>query len=159
MTGDMPDRLDWLVNNFSGLNTIVEFGSYQGCSTVGWMKCKPKKLLAVDYKLNLDVDLFSQLAIAEEINFEFILEDDLKVVIPETDLLFIDTIHKAKHTYAELITHAHKVKKFIVFHDVNPERFTVHEGIEKYLKENPKIWNVFYHDISDCGLMVLQRQS
>jgi len=158
MTGDMPDRLDWLVENFSGLDTIVEFGSYQGCSTVGWMKCKPKKLIAVDYKMYLDPDMHKQIANEAGIDFEFILEDDLKVSIPKTDLLFIDTIHKANHTYQELTIHAHKAKKFIAFHDVNPERFTVHEGIEKYLLENPNIWETYYHDINDCGFMVLKRK-
>lgn len=158
MTGDMPDRLDQLVENFSGLETIVEFGSFQGCSTVGWLKCKPKNLLSVDYELNLDVDLHKRIAKEEGVNFEFILEDDLKVVIPETDLLFIDTIHKAEHTYKELSLHASKAKKFIAFHDVNPKRFTVHKGIDRYLSENQNIWDVFYHDIIDCGFMVLSRK-
>jgi len=157
MAGDMPDRLDWLVKNFSGLETIVEFGSYQGCSTVGWLKCKPKNLVAVDYKINLDVSLYKKIANQEDINFKFILEDDLKVSIPETDLLFIDTLHEADHTYKELSIHAKKVKKFIAFHDVNPEKFTVHEGINRYLAENPNIWDIFYHDIDDCGFMVLVR--
>ena len=157
MTGDMPDRLDWLVEKFSGLDTIVEFGSYQGCSTVGWLKCKPQKLIAVDYKLNLNLDLYSKIASEEGIDFKFILEDDLKVTIPETDLLFIDTIHTEDHTYKELSIHASFVKKYLAFHDVNPERFTVNKGIERYIAENPNIWKIIYHDINDCGFMVLER--
>jgi hypothetical protein len=58
---------------------------------------------------------------------------------------------------SDLSIHAKKVKKFIAFHDVNPERFTVHEGIDRYLAENPNIWDIFYHDIDDCGFMVLVR--
>ena len=62
MAGDMPGRLPWLVENFSGLDTITEFGSYQGCSTAGWLMCKPKKLLAVDWGSYLDVDLYKAAA-------------------------------------------------------------------------------------------------
>lgn len=157
MTGDMPDRLDFLVENFSNLDTIVEFGSYQGCSTIAWLKCSPKKFIAVDYEKHLDVELYQAVAENAGIDFTFILEDDLKVKIPMTDLLFIDTIHSWKHTYKELCLHAEKAKKYIAFHDVNPDKFSTYAGITKYLEENPNIWQVKYHDNHDCGFLILER--
>jgi hypothetical protein len=62
MTGDMTGRLDWLVETFSGLDSITEFGAYQGCSTAAWLKCLPKKLTTVDIGRALDENLYVELA-------------------------------------------------------------------------------------------------
>lgn len=157
MTGDITSRLDWMVLTFSGLNSITEFGPYQGCSTAAWLKCKPKKLVTVDIDKKLDEDLYKKIAKDLGIDFTYLIHNDLEIEIEETDLLFIDTMHTAEHTYLELKLHSHKVRKFLVFHDVHPERFGTQEGIDKWLAEQPNHWNVYYHDIIDCGLLVLQR--
>lgn len=157
MAGDMPGRLDWLVKNFSGLDSITEFGSYQGCSTAAWLMCKPKKLIAVDPGPHLDLTLYSNVAKEASVDFTFIQADDLSIEIDYTDMLFIDTMHTEEHTYKELIKHAHKAKKFLAFHDVNPARFGTPKGIEKYLNENPGKWQEYYKDIVDCGFLVLKR--
>lgn len=157
MAGDMPGRLDWLVSNFSGLDSITEFGSYQGCSTAAWLMCKPKKLIAVDWGLYLDTELYGKIAKENNIYFEFIHSNDLEIDIDPTDLLFIDTKHTEEHTYLELKKHAIKAKKYIAFHDVNPARFATPLGIKKYLDEHPGVWKEYYRDEIDCGFLVLQR--
>jgi predicted O-methyltransferase YrrM len=157
MTGDMTGRLDWLVKTFSGLDSITEFGPYQGCSTAAWLKCLPKKLTTVDIGRALDEDLYAEIAKSIGVDFKYVIEDDLKVVIEETDLLFIDTMHTPDHTYLELTTHAHKAKRYLAFHDVNPTRFGTQEGIDRWHDEQPVRWNVVYHDIEDCGFLVLER--
>lgn len=157
MAGDMPGRLPWLVENFSGLDTITEFGSYQGCSTAGWLMCKPKKLLAVDWGSYLDVDLYKAAADSAGIKFEFVQSDDLAIDIDPTDLLFIDTRHTEEHTYLELKKHADKAKRFLAFHDINPARFATPLGIKKYLDEYPGVWKQYYKDEIDCGFLVLER--
>ena len=157
MTGDITGRLDWLVETFTGLETITEFGPCQGCSTAAWFACNPKKITTVDINVNLDVILYESIAKECSIDFKFIHASDIDIEIDETDLLFIDTMHTADHTYLELKNHAHKVKKFLVFHDVNPQRFGTQEGIDQYLKENFGVWKTFYHDVNDCGMLVLER--
>jgi hypothetical protein len=155
--GDMAERLDWLVETFSGIDNITEFGSHQGCSTTAWLKCLPKKLTVVDIKRMLDEDIYNEIAKNIGVDFKYIVEDDLKVVIEETDILFIDTTHTSEHTYLELTRHAGKVKRYLAFHDVNATRFGTQEGIDRWHNEQPIKWSVVYHDIEDCGFLVLER--
>lgn len=158
MAGDMPGRINWVIENFSGLESITEMGTYEGCSTVAWLACKPKKLVAIDILPKLDKTTYETYAAQLGIDFEYIIEDDLKITIAETDLLFIDTMHTENHTYKELKAHSNKVKKYLVFHDVNPARFSTHLGIDRWLDEGEKDnWNIFYKDELDCGFLVLAR--
>jgi len=157
MTGDITNRLDWLVTTFSGLESITEFGAYQGCSTAAWLKCRPKKLTTIDITRNLDEDEYSEIAKGLRIDFRYIIANDLDIEIEETDLLFIDTMHTADHTYLELTKHAHKAKKYLAFHDVHPTRFGTQEGIDRWHAKQPVQWNVVYHDIEDCGFLILER--
>ena len=157
MAGDMPGRMDWLVEQFSGLDSITEFGHYQGCSTAVWLKCLPKKLISIDYATYLPQEEYKAIARELDIDFRIIIEDDLKVDIDETDLLFIDTMHTEDHTYLELKKHSNKVKKYIAFHDVNPEKFTTQKGIDRWLSEESTKWEKIYHDVDDCGFLVLKK--
>lgn len=43
--------------------------------------------------------------------------DTLKIEIEETDLLFIDTLHRYDQLFKELNLHAKNIKKYIVLHD------------------------------------------
>jgi hypothetical protein len=157
MTGDITNRLDWLVKMFSGLESITEFGAYQGCSTAAWLKCRPKKLTTIDITRNLDEDEYLEIAKGLRIDFRYIIANDLDIEIEETDLLFIDTMHTADHTYLELTSHAAKSKRYLAFHDVHPTRFGTQEGLDRWHAEQPTPWNVVYHDIEDCGFLVLER--
>jgi len=154
----MPERLDWLVENFSNLETITEFGHYQGCSTAAWLKCKPKNLTTVDIGLWLDQQIYQQIAKENHINFKCIIANDLEINITPTDLLFIDTMHSEEHTYQELKKHSNQVKKYLTFHDVNPKRFETYKGIDRWLLETNE-WETFYHDTNDCGFLVLKRKN
>lgn len=157
MTGDITGRMDWLVETFTGVDSITEFGPFQGCSTSAWLVCGPKKIVTVDVNINLDIDQYTKIASELGIDFKFIHSSDLDIDIEETDLLFIDTMHTEEHTFLELDKHAGKVKKYLAFHDVNPVRFSTQAGIDRYLSNNPNQWKVLYHDINDCGFLVLER--
>ena len=50
--------------------------------------------------------------------------DTRKLKIENTELLFIDTLHKYEQLKIELLLHANKVSKYIIFHDT--ETFGVH---------------------------------
>ena len=157
MAGDMPSRMDWLVEKFSGLDTITEFGHYQGCSTAAWLKCKPKNLITIDIGLHLDQKEYQKIAEENGISFQCIIASSVEIDIEPTDLLFIDTMHTKEHTYLELKKNSNKVKKYLAFHDVNPKRFGTQEGIDQWLIEEDIKWKTLYHDVEDCGFLVLEK--
>lgn len=168
MAGDMPERLEWVINTFTDVDSIIEFGSYEGCSTVGWLACAKKSLVCVDIQKRPQFNEYLYKKIAEEkgIQFEFILEDDLKFTFDSCDLLFIDTMHTKEHTYKELVTHANKVNKYIVFHDSNPKYTGVRDGIDLWLKETSDWVEIYNEDFApypsparDCGLCVYKKIS
>jgi hypothetical protein len=156
MVGDMYRRMDFIQEKFKGIETITEFGPFQGCSTSAWLMLRPKKFTTVDTGTTLDADLYKKAADEINVEFKFILGSDLEIDIDPCELLFIDTMHSEDHTYNELLRHADKVSKYLVFHDVNPERFGTLAGIEKWWKDHPE-WKLDYQDFDDCGFMVLKK--
>ena len=91
-------------------------------------------------------------------SFKFVIGNDIEIDIEPCELLFIDTMHTEDHTFNELLRHADKISKYLVFHDVNPNRFDTLKGINKWWKDHPE-WNLKYQDFEDCGFMVLQKSS
>jgi hypothetical protein len=116
---------------------------------------------------------------------EFHCMDVLKADIQETDLLFIDTLHTYTQLKQELAMHAHKVRKYIIFHDVvtyghtpEPSEFKTHSGtvkqipevmanyvkndkgimpaINEFLKAEPS-WQVEKHYANNNGLLIIKR--
>lgn len=156
MVGDMYRRMDFIVHRFSNLDSIVEFGPYEGCSTAAWIMARPKKFITVDQGIKLNIQEYDAAAKEVGVDFQFILGNDLDIEIEPTDLLFIDTMHTAEHTYNELNRHAVKVKKYLAFHDVNPTRFGTLEGIQRWWLNNSN-WKLDYQDFDDCGFMVLKK--
>lgn len=157
MVGDMYRRMDYILEHFQGIETITEFGPFQGCSTAAWLMLRPKKFTTVDKGVALDIDTFSKAARELGVDFNFIIGDDTEIEIDPCELLFIDTTHTEDHTYLELSIHAHKVSKFLVFHDINESRFTTLKGINRWWIKNPE-WKLYYQDFDDCGFMVLKKQ-
>jgi hypothetical protein len=168
MAGDMPERLNWAIKTFTDVNDIIEFGSYEGCSTVCWLACAKKSLICVDIQKRpaFEETLYIKIAQEQGIEFKFIVEDDLKFNFESCDLLFIDTMHTLEHTYKELMTHAHKVKKYLVFHDSNPKYTGVRGGIDAWLRDTEDFWEQVYNEdfaplpspARDCGLCVYERK-
>lgn len=157
MVGDMYKRMDFIVDRFSGLDSIVEFGPYEGCSTAAWIMARPKKFTTVDQGIKLNIEEYHAAAKEVGVDFKFILGNDLNIDIEPADLLFIDTMHTAEHTYNELNKHAKKIKRYLAFHDVNPERFGTIEGIKRWWANNAD-WKAAYQDFNDCGFMILERK-
>lgn len=95
--------------------------------------------------------------------FEGVIGDSCKVTIEPTDLLFIDTLHRAAVVYQELTRHHEKVSKYIVIHCTNTfgERGDdggagVLPGLRKFLREHPE-WNVRDYYNNNHGLIVLTK--
>jgi hypothetical protein len=156
MVGDMWSRIDYIQQTFAGIETITEFGPFQGCSTSAWISLKPKKFTTVDRGVSLDVDLFKRAAEEIGVDFNFIINSDLEIEIEPCELLFIDTMHTEDHTFQELTLHANKISKYLVFHDTAEPRFGTMAGIRKWWVNHPE-WVEKYADQNDCGFLVLER--
>jgi len=157
MVGDMYKRIDYIQKTFAGIETITEFGPFQGCSTAAWLSLRPKKFVTVDQGVSLDVDLFKKAAEEIGVDFEFRIGNDIEIDIDPCDLLFIDTVHTEDHTYKELKRHSNQVHTYLVFHDINLDRFDTLKGINKWWKDHPQ-WILKYQDFEDCGFMVLENK-
>jgi len=158
MVGDMYKRLDYIQKTFIGVETITEFGPFQGCSTAAWISLRPKKFVTVDRGVSLDIPVFQQAAEEVGVSFKFVIGNDIEIDIEPCELLFIDTMHTEDHTFNELQRHADKISKYLVFHDVNPNRFNTLKGINKWWVNHSE-WQLKYQDFEDCGFMVLEKLS
>ena len=158
MVGDMYKRLDYIQKTFIGVETITEFGPFQGCSTAAWISLRPKKFVTVDRGMSLDIPVFQQAAEEVGVSFKFVIGNDIEIDIEPCELLFIDTMHTEDHTFNELLRHADKISKYLVFHDVNPNRFDTLKGINKWWVNHSE-WQLKYQDFEDCGFMVLEKLS
>lgn len=176
MAGDMPERLQWLVDKFAGIGHIVEFGSSSGCSSAAWLACAGKSYVTVDISKHPALDVNAMQRIADELGiwFEFLETDDMGLPPVECDLLCIDTTHREQETYLELKRHSSGVEKYIVMHDSNPEFTGVDAGVRRWLDEMGEgVWEIVYNEYAppvepatdmsnapwyrDCGLMVIER--
>jgi hypothetical protein len=155
--GDSPSRFDTYTKYATKVDSIVEFGVYTGLSTAAFLAGNPKKLRSYDITdENLTVlDRLNQHATQHQIDFEFIIGDSLAVDIEPTDLLFIDTVHKKKHTAAELVRHSNKVKRYIIFHDTT-DWPGVFQAACDFLSENHQ-WHIVEHCNRGSGLLVLEK--
>lgn len=149
-------------------NHITEFGIDQCISTWAFLASNPRKLVSVDIDLHRRASKFVKefqgtnwwlmsainLAKEEGIVFEVIEGDTTKIDIEETDLLFIDTLHRDYHIRKELERHQDKVRKYLIFHDTalfaeinNP----INELLDSGRFEDE------YRDTTSPGLRIIKR--
>ena len=91
----------------------------------------------------------------------------LEVATEDTDLIFFDTFHTAKHLLAELMKHGPKARKYLVFHDTKTYGLVGEDGkypglraaINRFQKEYFPLWRMI-EDRDNCnGLVVLQKEA
>lgn len=129
----------------------------------------PKKLVSIDIdpleKFNINVSDIKDAAKANNIEFEFILANDLEIEIEETDLLFIDTLHRYDQLKQELKLHGNKARKYIAFHDTDTFGKIGQGGgegilkaINEFLNDN-KNWVVYKKEHGSNGMMILKKNN
>jgi hypothetical protein len=79
----------------------------------------------------------------------------IKLEIENTDLLFIDTDHTYDQCSKELQMHAHKVRKYLIFHDTNLVK-DLNRAISEFIEAN-KEWKIKEVLTNNNGLTVLER--
>lgn len=157
--GDSPERFDTYTRYAEMVETITEFGVYTGLSTAAFLRGNPQRLRSYDITdqyLTVLPELRHH-ATQHGIDFEFALGNSLDITIEPVDLLFIDTVHKRRHTQKELQRHAHRVKRFIVFHDTTAWP-GVYQAACDFMQANPE-WTTVEQCHNNSGLLVIGRQS
>lgn len=143
---------------------ITELGVHKCNSIYGWLAGEPKKVVGVDIKSQPEWEVLKEIVADTTLNLELIISNDLEVVLEETDLLFIDSLHTYNHVCALLRIHQEKVKKYIVLHDVYTIDGTVgkgkigpqlHKAVMRFLDITDE-WKEIKHT-RDCGLFFMER--
>jgi hypothetical protein len=160
--------LDVITSLAKEVDHITEFGVRRCISTYGWLAGKPSKYIGVDistwpewgdlikYTDKKDPDIFTDV--------KLIVNDDTKIEIEETDLLFIDSLHTYDHVTKQIELHSDKVKKYMVFHDAlnlegGPGDYSNTRGVYKAIMDfmaTTDKWEQIEH-LRPCGLLILKR--
>ena len=139
-------------------NHITEFGVRTGVSTWAWLASRAKIIRCFDIEnINHNLELHYASAKDTRKDFTFTCVSTIadKLEIEPTDLLFIDTDHTYDQCSKELKMHAHKVKKYLIFHDTTlcPD---LTKAINEFLEFN-KDWKIKEVFTNNNGLTILER--
>lgn len=158
---------------------VTEMGVRFVNSTFAFLKGSPKIFRCIDLYHPSKWNYGERLQLVEDyckqtgIDFKFIVGDSLTTDIEETDLLFIDTLHRYHQLKNELQKHSPKVKKFIMMHDTttygsideqnyytdfNPKenKSGLWPAIEEFLQSNSE-WKLINRYHNNNGLTILER--
>jgi hypothetical protein len=146
---------------------VTELGVRRGVSTWAFLSSMTKRVVSVDVNHPNDfggsLQEMRDASIEAEIDFTFILADDLSIELEETDLLFIDALHTYGHLTKELALHSGKAKKYIILHDTAQYAHVGVDGgegiwraIQEFLEQNPT-WIIKEAYENNNGLMILER--
>lgn len=174
---DINELLPYIYKTvLDGCEHVTEFGVRIPTTTYAILAAKPKKLVSYDIgRYDAEVTEVENLCAEIGQDFQFILADILKVEIEETDCVMSDAFHSKSFVEKELRLHAHKVRKFYIFHDwisyglhgespYNDETSPYGAGlgiafaIEPFLKEHPEWVKHLELDFNN-GLLILKRIS
>jgi hypothetical protein len=146
---------------------VTELGVRRGVSTWAFLSSIAKRVVSVDInhpdEFGGSLQEMRDASTEANMDFTFILADDLNIELEETDLLFIDTLHTYGHLSKELVLHAGKARKYIIFHDTAQYAHVGVDGgegiwraIEEFLAQNP-IWRIKEAYENNNGLMILEK--
>ena len=165
---DINEHLPTLKRYADECDHIIEMGVRDAVSTYAFIMGKPKRLISYDIvpleNYGINVGELKEVALLNGVDFEFRLENTLKIQIEETDLLFLDTDHTYKQVKSELDLHGNKSKKYIIFHDtttfefrgMNGDTIGIWPAIEEFILENPH-WVIHKRFTNNNGLTILMR--
>lgn len=163
---DINEHLPTLFKYASKCENVIEFGVRNVTSSWAFANAHPKQLICVDIKEFPEVKEFLKICHDENQPVEFVLGDTLKIDIPETDMLFIDTLHNYDQLKQELARHHSKVRKYILFHDIvsfghkdetNPNGKGLVPAINEFVDEHENEWKWKEIFTNNNGLGVIER--
>jgi len=160
---DIYQHLPTLRDLASQVDTVTEFGTRHGVSTVALLAGQPKKLTCYDIDPKWE-DWDALKLIQGHTDLTFHVENTLEANIEPTDLLFIDTLHTYGQLAKELKLHSKKVSKYIALHDTetfkmigeDPSKKGLWFAVIEFLAEGS--FDIKNHYPNNNGLTVLQRK-
>lgn len=171
---DINELLPYIYEIAKECETCVEFGVRRPTTTYALLAAKPKRLVSYDIgRYDEEVSEVERLCAEAGQDFQFILQDILKIEIEETDLIMSDAFHSRSFVEKELQLHAHKAKKYMIFHDwvtygdigENPYNdetspygagLGIKHAIEPFLASHPE-WVKHQELLFNNGLLILKR--
>ena len=164
---DINEHMPTLKKYAEECQHITEFGVQYANSTIAFMSGFPKRLISYDIvpieQYGLDRQYMKQLALSNNVDFDFIVGDTREIEIEETDILFIDTEHTYDQLIIELTKHGNKSRKYIILHDTTSKGIHGDHGkdgllkaINEFLGEN-KEWQILETFTNNNGLTILKR--
>lgn len=177
---DINEHLQTLVDYSKECEHVTEFGVRWVISTWCFL-LYPKKIIGYDILYDPNIEELKNIVNEYNIDFEYRLEDVLNVDIEQTDLLFIDTLHRYNQLIMELEKHNKKVNKYIILHDTNTfarmdeglydhasdilkdqpiSKQGLKNAIDDFLKsEDGGDWFILKEYFNDNGLTILKRKN
>jgi hypothetical protein len=161
---DIYQHIPTLRRYASKCEHITEFGYRSGCSVYPFIAAKPKRVVSYDVVYSSNCEITKVTAQSAGVSWDYRIENTLTADIEETDLLFIDTVHTYTQCKTELLRHASKVRKYLIFHDVESYGEIGDDGVDKgimyaireFMQDHPE-WIVEKHYKNNNGLLILKR--
>ncbi len=162
---DINEHLPTLKKYAEECKHITEMGVRGIVSTYALLMGKPKTLISYDINM-CNWEPVREL-VKDDTNFEFKIGNTLDIEIEQTDLLFIDTLHNYRQLSRELLLHADKVNKYIIFHDttsyeLNGESYEgkreegIWPAILDFIHHNPQ-WVIWERYTNNNGLTIIKK--
>ena len=114
---DISPHLYTLRRYAAASRSVVEMGTSDGSSALAFLLARPDWVITYDLWRLPEVDQLEVWARELGVEFEMHAEDSRVAIIPDCDLLFLDTDHVTETLLTELQRHSPKVKKYILMHD------------------------------------------
>jgi len=163
VTPDICEHLDTLTELAKECDHITEMGFRYGASSCAFLKAKPKKLISYDLSIPQECrQLFEELR--GDTTVYLIQADTLGIMIEDTDMLFIDTLHTYQQLKRELQLHGNKAQKYLVFHDTvtfghigeDKSEKGLMDAVTEFLEQHHH-WTMHKHYENNNGLSILKR--
>ena len=161
---DLDQHMDSL-KILAGLaeGTVVELTARKE-STVAFLAGRPKQVIS--YSSEIEPHSWKMSGLVRETTGYIPRAFDCQSFVkdlPESDLLFNDTVHKFDFLLAELRTYSMKCRRFIVLHDTElyglqgiDEKFGLKLAVMEFCRLAPE-WSVIDHTKEQYGLTVLSK--
>lgn len=134
--------------------TVAELGTWHGDSAFAMMMGTPTRMICVDIEEPKYMPALVAAAEYYEINFEFRQTDTRTTELPEVDMMFVDSLPTYEQVRDELKAHIDKVKKYLVFHDVDTY-FPIRQAIKEFADKD---FDLVEQHHNSHGLWVMQRR-
>lgn len=160
---DLVEHLSTLTRYASIVKRVTELGVRDGWSTKALIEGGPIEVNSFDLNPCPNASYLLNLAKTEAVQWQFTLADSLKLELPPTDLLFIDTYHSFQQLSAELTRFGHLVRQYIILHDTETFGKVGENGdpglwfaIQCWMQSNCE-WRLLHHYPNNNGLSILVR--